>query len=84
MKENNHIPFNNLATAKERARRSLPCGLEGWQAGEDVGETKTPSSGSISTLKKGWRREHLPMEGKSAVFVFPCVTYSELGLVEDQ
>lgn len=38
--------FNNPGTAKEGARRSLPCGLEGWQAGEDVGEMKTPSSGA--------------------------------------
>lgn len=83
MKENNHIPFNNPGTAKEGARRSLPCGLERWQAGENVEEMKTPSSGSISTLKKGGRREHLPMEGKLAVFVFPCVTYSKLGLVEE-
>ena len=45
---------------------------------------KTPSNDSISALKKGWRREHLAMEGKSAVFGFPCVTYSKLGLVEDQ
>ena len=73
MKENNHIPFNNLATAKEGARRSLLCGLEGWQAGEDVGERRLLAMTASPHLRRDGEGSTWQWKGNRLFLFFPVL-----------